>query len=229
MASNIKIKDWSIEERPREKMLLNGAKALNNSELLAILLRSGDTENTAVDLARSLLSINGNSLKTLSQMPFEGLCKIKGVGPSKATTILAAFEIANRIFCEPAIEAPQITCASDAASLMKPIFRNLHHEECWVVYLNRQNRVIHKECVSKGGTHSTILDPKIIIKKGVDKLAAGIILFHNHPSGNPYPGEEDRRQTRLLKEASAMLDISLIDHIIISEDKYYSFSENSKL
>lgn len=227
MTSNTKIKDWSVEERPREKMSLHGAKALTNSELLAILLRSGDTKHTAVDLAKSLLSSHNNSLKELSRMSLEELCKVKGVGPSKACTILASFEIGNRISGEHLEPTPQITCAWDAFQIMKPYFQNLFHEECWVMYLNKQNRVIHKECISKGGTHSTILDPKIVIKKGIDKLASGIIIFHNHPSGNPKPGEEDRKQTRILKEASSMLDITLIDHIIISDGKYYSFSENS--
>lgn len=229
MASTIKIKDWSIEERPREKMLHNGAKALSNSELLAILLRSGDTNHTAVDLAKSLLISADNSLKRLSSMGIEELCRTKGIGLTKATSILAMFELASRVMCEPSIENPQITCARDAVSLMKPIFSNLRHEECWVIYLNKQNRVLHKECVSKGGTHSTVIDPKIIFKKGIDKLATGIILFHNHPSGSPYPGEDDRRETRTLKEASSMLDISLIDHIIIAGEKYYSFSENTRL
>lgn len=229
MASNIKIKDWSIEERPREKMLLNGAKALSNSELLAILLRSGDTRQTAVDLAKRLLSLHNHSLKTLSTLSYEELCTVKGVGPSKASTIMAAFEIANRISGERSEPSPQITCAEEAFHLMRHHFHNLRHEECWVLYLNKQNRVIHQECISKGGTHSTILDPKIIIKIGVEKLASGFILFHNHPSGNPKPGEEDRRQTKLLRDASSMLDISLLDHIIISGEKYYSFSENSGL
>lgn len=227
MASNIKIKDWSVEERPREKMLLYGAKTLSNSELLAILLRSGDTRQTAVDLAKSLLNAHGNSLNSLSRSSYEDLCKIKGVGTSKATAVIAAFELANRISGETVEVAPQITCAREAYTLMRHHFSNLMHEECWVMYLNKQNRVIHKECISKGGTHSTVLDPKIVIKRGVDKLAAGIILFHNHPSGNPHPGEEDRRQTKLLREASSLLDITLIDHIIVSGDKYYSFSENS--
>ncbi len=229
MASKIKIKDWSREERPREKMLLSGVKALNNSELLAILLRSGDTQQTAVDLAKGLLASQGNSLTKLSRLTYEELCAIKGIGPSKATSIIAAFEIANRISGETLDPQPQISCAWDAFQIMKPHFHNLLHEECWVLYLNNQNRVIHKECVSKGGTHSTILDPKIIIKRGVDKLANGLILFHNHPSGNPTPGEEDRRQTKLLKEAASILDMRLLDHIIVSGQKYYSFSENTTI
>lgn len=229
MASGTKIKDWSAEERPREKMMLNGAKSLSNSELLAILIRSGDTHSTAVDLAKSLLSMANNSLKRLSEMGVEELCSTKGIGITKAASLLAMFELSSRISGEPAKESPQITCAMDAVSLMRPIFNNLRHEECWVIYLNRQNRVLHKECVSKGGTHSTVIDPKIIFKRGIDKLAAGIILLHNHPSGNPYPGEDDRRETRMLKDASIMLDISLIDHIIIAGEKYFSFSENTRL
>jgi DNA repair protein RadC len=227
MTSNIKIKDWSAEERPREKMLLYGVKSLHNSELLAILLRSGDTHQTAVDLAKKLLASYHHSLTDLSKASYEELCQTKGIGTSKAASIMAAFELANRVSSETCEPLPQITCAYDAFQIMKPHFHHLLHEECWVMYLNRQNKMIHKECVSKGGTHSTIMDPKIIIKKGVDKLATGIILFHNHPSGNPHPGEEDRRQTKILRDASNMLDISLIDHIIISGNKYYSFSENS--
>lgn len=226
MTPSIKIKDWSAEERPREKLLLYGAKALSTSELLAILLRSGNKDHTAVDVAKMLLSQTGHSLKTLSRSGIEELCKTKGVGLTKATTILAAFEIANRIAGETTEESPTISSASDAVRIMRPLFYNLQHEECWVLYLNRQNKIIHKECLSKGGTHSTIMDPKLIIKKGIDKLANGIILFHNHPSGNPRPGSEDIRQTKLMRDALAMLDILLIDHIIIASDKYYSFAEN---
>lgn len=227
MASNIRIKDWSIDERPRERMMLYGAKGLNNSELLAILIRSGNSDHTAVDLAKALLKDNGNSLRNLSRMSCEELCRTKGIGESKASAILAAFELGYRIAGEPPEEKPQITCAADAVALMKPIMHNLPHEECWAVYLNRQNRVLHKECISKGGIHSTVMDPKIIIKKGIEKLATGIILYHNHPSGSPYPGKEDIRQTKLLKEASSLMEISLIDHIIIAGEKFYSFSENS--
>lgn len=229
MTPTIKIKEWSIEERPREKMLIKGVKALNNSELIAIILRSGGSEQTAVDLAKTLLHHTDNSLKKLSELSIDELCSINGVGLSKAASIIAAFELGQRISAEPFKKKSQVTCASDAVSIMRPYFSNLKHEECWAMYLNVQNKVLHIECISKGGISETVIDAKIIIKKGVEKLAKNVIIFHNHPSGNPMPGRADIAETKKLRDALAMIEISLMDHIILADNNYYSFSENTQL
>lgn len=229
MAPNLRIKDWSVEERPREKMIINGASSLTNSELLAILIRTGNKNETAVDIAKRLLSKGENSLQTLSRLGMEQMCEIGGLGVSKATTILALFELARRFTSEPKGESPQILSAADAVRAIGSVLKHLDHEELWGLYLNKANKVIHRECLSKGGIDSTVIDYRIILKRGVDKLATGLIIFHNHPSGNPYPGANDIKFTRTLKETSSLLEISLIDHIIIAGEKYYSFSEESKI
>lgn len=225
--ASITIKDWKAEERPREKMMSDGAKSLDDSEILAILLRTGNRQETAVDLSRKLLASAGNSLKSLSQLSVENICTIEGVGTTKALTILAAFELASRMAAEIVEEKPQIVSSSSVVKIVAPLLKDLPHEECWVLYLNRANKLICKERVSSGGISSTILDTRIIMKKAVEKLASSIVIAHNHPSGNPYPGEQDRVQTKMLKEAASLLDISLLDHIIIAGDKHYSFSDQA--
>lgn len=221
----IPIKEWQKDERPREKMIRLGAGAIDNTELLAILLRTGNNTETAVDLARRLLTETGNSLNKLYGLSLAQLTKINGVGSAKALTILAAFELASRLQAEMPEENPQISTSASVAKIIAPALKHLPHEECWIMYLNRANRMIAKERVSIGGVSSTVLDIKIIIKKAVEKLASSIIVIHNHPSGNPYPGKQDEMQTKYLKEAASIFDISLLDHIIIAADKYYSFSD----
>ncbi len=222
-----KIKDWKTDERPREKLASRSAKDLDNSELLSILLRTGSRNETAVDLAKKILATYNNSLGRLYGASFENLCSIDGIGAAKAATILAALELAVRIQNEPEAIIQQITSSKDAAGIIQPHLQNLDHEECWVIYLNRSNRLISKERISIGGVSSTIIDIKLVIKKAIEKLASSIIIAHNHPSGNPQPGEQDKIQTKRLKDAATLVDISLLDHIIIAGNKYYSFSDES--
>ena len=219
------IKTWNEEERPREKLMLQGAASLTDTELLAILLGSGTRRQTAVDLARDLLAACGGRLDALSRMESRHLTETDGIGPAKATTILATFELARRLAAELPEDELTIRTPETVARMMLPHLQNLPHEECWVLYLNRGRRLIGKEKVSVGGLGSTIIDIKIIVKKAVDRLASGIILIHNHPSGNPHPGEQDVRQTDALKKAAAVFDIELLDHVIIGKKKYYSFSD----
>lgn len=229
MRERTTIKEWSHEERPREKMALKGPKSLDNSELLAILLRSGGRTETAVDLARKILSKADNSLSVLSTFNIEQLTAIENIGETKALSIITAFELASRLSGEVREEQPQITSSSIVAKMLMPIFNNLAHEECWVFYLNRSNKLIYKERVSSGGISATIIDVKLIIKRAVEKLASALIISHNHPSGNPTPGEQDKRQTRNLKSAAAIFDISLLDHIIIGGERYFSFADEGEL
>lgn len=223
MTKNLTIKEWDSEDRPRERLIKYGANTLSDSELIAILIRTGSQKETAIDLAKRILKFSDNSLKKLSKISISKLCQIDGIGKTKAITILSAFELANRTYYEKDTPNPQITSSSAAAEILFPLLKNLNHEECWILYLNRSNRVIQKERISSGGVSATIMDTKIILRKAIEYLASAIIVAHNHPSGNPFPGEQDITQTKKLKDAAKMVDISILDHIIISGDKYYSF------
>ena len=219
------IKTWKEEERPREKLMLQGAAALSDSELLAILIGSGTRTQTAVDLSRALLSSCNGRLAELSRQSARQLTGTSGIGPAKATSILATFELARRLAAEIPEEELTIRTPETVARMMAPRLRDIPHEECWAVYLNRGRKLIGQEKISQGGLNSTIMDIKIIVKKAVERLASGLILVHNHPSGNPLPGEQDRIQTEALKRAAAVFDIELVDHVIIGRKKYYSFSD----
>ena len=219
------INRWKMDDRPREKMNVSGAASLSDSELLAILINSGTREKSAVDVAREILANAGNSLGSLAGMSLDRLRAVQGIGEAKASRILATFELAARLQSEPADPKIRITASSSVSRIFSPIMRYLSHEECWVLFLNRANKIIAKERISIGGISGAILDPRLIIKKAVDKLASAIILVHNHPSGNPYPSEMDRKQTRALRDAAGLLDIALLDHVIIAGDRYYSFSD----
>ena len=220
------IKEWREEERPVEKLLARGAGALTNSELLAVLIHTGSGNRSAVALAGEVMDLADNSLKNLSNTSKERLLAVKGVGPTKYASIAAAFEIGRRMISSPG-QVPVISCPKDVADYMAPHFAGLDHEECWVVYLNRSNRVISKECISTGGISSTVMDIRIITKRAIEKMASGIILIHNHPSGNLRPGGQDKKVTSALRDAAALLDIALLDHLIMGDDgKFFSFSDN---
>ncbi|MGX8707121.1 MAG: RadC family protein [Bacteroidales bacterium] len=219
------IKTWDEEERPREKLMQQGAASLTNTELLAILLRSGTAEKSAIDLARDVMAISGGRLDALAREEAACLKAIHGIGAAKATAILACFELARRLAAEIPEDELTVRTSLVVARMMGPRLHDLPHEECWALFLNRANRLIGKERVSSGGLSSTVIDIKIIVKKAVDRLSSGIILVHNHPSGNPQPGGNDRTQTDALRRAAAVFDIVLIDHVIIGKKKYFSFSD----
>ena len=219
------INNWKIDDRPREKMSVSGAASLSDSELLAIIINSGTKHRSAVDVSRELLATAGNSLSALATMPAEQMQAVPGIGKAKAATLAALFELSARILSKSPEPGMQVTASQSVFRIFFPIMHSLRHEECWVLFLNRANRIMGKERVSIGGVSSTVMDPKVIIKKSVDRLASSIILVHNHPSGNPAPSSMDRRQTRMLKDAAGLLDIALLDHVIIAGDKYYSFND----
>ena len=219
------IKTWDEEERPREKLMQQGAASLTNTELLAILLRSGSPEKSAIDLARDVMALSSGRLGVLAREGASGLKTIHGIGTAKATTILACFELARRLAAEIPEDELTIRTSETVARMMGPHLRDSPHEECWVLFLNRAGRLTGKEKISSGGLSSTVFDIKIIVKKAVERLSSGIILVHNHPSGNPQPGEQDRTQTDALRRAAAVFDIALIDHVIIGKKKYFSFSD----
>lgn len=220
------IKQWRADERPREKMFSKGCESLTAAEIIAILIRSGNRNDNAVVLAGKILDMAGGSLTNLSRMTVESLCRIDGIGQAKALSVLAAAELGRRIAGEK-IGGDPIRNSLDIAQVMIPHLKGLQHEEFWVMYLNSGRRLIGKEKLSTGGTASTVADVKMIVRSAVEKMAAGIVLIHNHPSGDPHPGMEDIRRTSEIRQAAACLDISLIDHIIVGGDKYFSFSDEN--
>ena len=222
----MRIKEWAKEERPREKMLSRGARALSNAELLAILIGSGIGGKNVMEVAQELLSQAEGRLVLLSAMPMERLQGQKGLGRVRAVTIQAAMELGRRAFEELAmLDKRSLTSPELVFRLMLPTLKNLDHEECWVLFLNRANFLIGKEQVSAGRLESTPLDTQKIVRRGIEKQCRHIILVHNHPSGQPRPGEADIRQTERLRKALSLMGITLMDHIIVAEDSFYSFAE----
>lgn len=223
------IKSWSPEDRPREKLLLKGTSALSDAELIAILLRSGTAHLSAVDVAKKVLAHVDNNLDSLAKISVKDLMKAKGVGEAKAITIVAALELGRRRKDQSPEERPKIEGARTAVEMIKGDLMDLPHEEFWVMLLNRANRLIRKKKISEGGVSGTVADPKIIFKAAVDELASGIIVAHNHPSGNLKPSESDINLTRKIKEAGKVLEITLLDHLIIAHDRYFSFADEGLL
>lgn len=222
----MKLKELSLDERPREKMLEKGADSLSNAELLAIILRTGTGGMNVVETARRLLARCGNRINDVAGMSVERLCTIKGIGPGKAVSIAAAFELGRRCAEESAREEHiRISSPLAAARILLPHIRDLDHEECWVLFLTRANGLIGKERLSVGSCDSTLIDRKAIIRKSIEKKAAGIILAHNHPSGSALPGRADIDETTQLRNALNTCDINLIDHIIIGKGSFYSFAD----
>jgi len=225
-----RIKDWAIDDRPREKMLKQGAGILSNAELLAILLGSGSREETALDLAKRILNGVDNNLNELGKIGIESLCKqFKGVGPVKAITLNAALEIGRRRRSSEVVAKSQIHNSKDIYELFHAKLSDISHEECWVLLMNNQHRIIDTIRISHGGISETTVDPKIVLKHALDKLASSIILCHNHPSGNPNPSTADDKITHKLKLACSNLDIQFTDHLIFSESTYFSYADEGKL
>jgi DNA repair protein RadC len=221
----LSIKSWSPEDRPREKLILKGKSALSDAELIAILLGSGTTTLSAVDLAKKVLQQAGNNLHELARMTVKDLIKTKGVGQVKALTIVAALELGRRRKELETNDRPKITGSRDVYDIIKADLLDIPHEEFWILLLNRANRVIKKWQISQGGIAGTVADPKIIFKLALDELASGIILAHNHPSGNLTASQADLDLTRKLKEAGKLLDIQVLDHVIVAGQKYFSFAD----
>jgi len=197
--SYLSITQWAEEDRPREKLLIKGKSSLSDAELIGILLGSGTKTLSAVDLAKQILNSVGNDLHTLAKMSVNDLCKFKGIGEAKAISIVSALELGRRRKDSEPVKQPRITCSDDAYQLLKPELYDLPHEEFWIILLKRNNQVIKKEQISLGGVSGTIVDPKLIFKKALDVLASGIILVHNHPSGNLKPSQADIKLTQKLK------------------------------
>ena len=223
------IKGWKEDDRPREKSLLNGIQTLTDAELLAILIGSGNKELNAVELSRNILSAADNRLTNLGRLSQKQLCHIKGIGVAKAVIIQAAFEIGRRRRLEESSEAMRLITSRQIADVFIPMLADLPYEEFWIMLLNHANRCITKVKVSQGGVHQTAVDPKLIFRESLQYLATGIVLCHNHPSGNTEPSKQDVELTRQIAEGAKPLSIRVLDHIIIGGDKYFSFADNGIL
>jgi DNA repair protein RadC len=226
---NKSIKNWAEQDRPREKLLDKGANTLSDSELLAILLSSGNIKMSAVELARHILNHYDNKLSRLSRCTPDELKQFPGVGDAKAVSIIAALELGRRRKDTDKSTKYTITSSKSAFNLLEPLMSDLTHEEFWVLYLDRANHIIDKVKISQGGTTGTVMDVKIIIKQALDKLTQAIIIAHNHPSGNRKPSNSDIQVTNKIKEAAAFFDINLLDHIIVADNDYFSFADEGIL
>ncbi|MCC6762126.1 MAG: DNA repair protein RadC [Chitinophagaceae bacterium] len=223
------IKQWATDDKPREKMLARGADALSATELLAILINNGTRSKSAIDLARELLQQGGNSLSSLAKMSLKDLQKVKGVGPAKAVAIKAALQLGILLEEEALNQLPVLRSSKDIAVYLRKRLQHESRESFIVVYLNKANRVLATEVVSTGGVTGTIADPKIIFKRALELQASHLILSHNHPSGNLRPSDADRKLTEKIKQAARLIDMEVIDHIIVSDQGYYSFADSGDM
>ena len=223
------IKDWAQDDRPRERLLKQGAGALSDAELLAILIRSGTTKASAIDVARSILGRVGDDLHRLGRLSVHDLMRTKGLGQAKAVGIVAALELGRRRRAVEGTVRPLIATSNTAYEEIRAVLAEQPHEEFWVLMLDRGNRLMERCCVSRGGMHGTVADPKIIFKEAIDRRASSMVLCHNHPSGQLRPSEEDVRLTRKLVDGGRLLDIGILDHLIVTTNGYYSFADNGML
>ncbi len=222
----MKINEIALGERPREKMMARGAQALGDGELLAILLRSGNSRASALELAQTLLSGADGKLTVLAGASVSSLSSHPGIGPSKAVTLLAAFELGRRLIAEDSsLTFSQITEPSAIYSLMIPRLKGLKHEECWVMYLDRAHHLLSSERLSSGGSGATVIDNRMIVRRALELHADVLVLVHNHPSGSPRPGKADIEMTARLKKAAGQFDIRLLDHVVVSDSCYFSFAD----
>ena len=227
--SYISIKKWASDDRPREKLLKKGVQSLSDTELLAIIIGSGTREISAVELARQILSQADNNLTLLGKKSVADLMRLKGIGEAKAVGLVAAFELGRRRNQSEWVEKDQLNSSREVFNYIQPLISDLDHEEFWVVYLNRSNRIIDAQNLSKGGIAGTVIDIRLILRKALEVLASGIIIGHNHPSGNKRPSESDKQITGKLKTASGQMDIKLLDHIIVADNSYFSFADEGLL
>ncbi len=225
----ISIHQWAEEDRPREKLLLKGRSVLSDAELIAILIGSGTTSLSAVDVAKNVLHLAGNDLNALAKLSVKELTEADGIGEARAITIISALELGRRRKESEPVKKPRITCSTDIYNLMKPDLLDLPIEEFWIISLNRANMVIRKTKISGGGVSGTVADPKVIFKAALDHLASAIVLVHNHPSGNLTPSQADRDLTRKVKEAGQLLDMPVLDHVIFTDHGYVSFADEGWL
>ncbi len=223
----MKIKELGLSERPRERLIASGSAALSNGELLAIVLRSGTSSMNVLDLARLVLERGGGSLTGLSKLEFDELRSIPGVKESKAAVIVAAIELGRRFAIEKAShDIVSVGRAKDVYEIMIPYLKGLKKEECWALFLNKRSQLFHKERVTSGTSDGVLLDSRGIVREAMRIGARGVIVVHNHPSGNPLPSDADYKHTRALQKMALTCDVDIMDHVIVSDDSFYSFAED---
>lgn len=223
------INEWAEEDRPREKMIAKGIDVLSDAELLGILIGSGNTEESAVELMRRVLLTCNNNLNELGKWSYSHFSNFKGIGPAKATTVMAALELGKRRKAQDIQERAQITCSTDIYRIFHPLLCDLPEEEFWVLLLNQSNKVIDKIQISTGGIDGTYADVRSILREAILQRATGIALIHNHPSGNPTPSVGDKRVTDNVQQGAQTMNIRLMDHVIICDGKYYSFADEGDI
>ena len=228
-ANNYSIKQWAKDDRPREKLLNQGASHLSDSELVAILLNNGTRDKSAIDLGKEVLQLGKNNLNELGKLTVRDLIRIKGIGEAKAITIAAALELGRRRQASSHLQKPIVSTSRDLANYLQSLFQDHNREIFAVAFLNQSNRINHIETVSEGGITGTIADPRIILKKALEENAVSIVLCHNHPSGSLKPSRQDEEITKKIKEAAKSFDIKVLDHIIVSDAGYFSFADEGIL
>jgi DNA repair protein RadC len=227
---HLRNKEWAIDERPREKLISKGIASLSDAELLAILIGSGSTKESAVELSKKILRDCENNLNALGKKTVNDLkAGYHGIGEAKAISIVASLELGRRRKLQESEERQKITCSQDVCRLFQPILGDLHHEEFWVLMLNRSNKVIAKNKISQGGLSGTVIDVRLIMKSAIDHLASSVILCHNHPSGNVQPSDADSKITKKISEAGRIMDIPVLDHIIVTDSHYFSYADEGML
>jgi len=225
----VSIKNWAVNDRPREKLLANGVKSLSDAELLALLIGSGTKEVSAVELSRTLLRESGNSLAEIGKKSIAELMKIKGIGQAKAISIQAALELGVRRKMTEISAKTTVSSSREVFEFIHPVFSDITHEEFWVLFLNRSNRITDKYKLSQGGISGTVIDVRLLLKKALELLASSLILCHNHPSGNLHPSDNDKKITDKIRLAAQHMDIKLLDHLIVFDNSYFSFSDEGLL
>ncbi|NQV52274.1 MAG: DNA repair protein RadC [Flavobacteriales bacterium] len=225
MEDRLSIKAWAEEDRPREKLMYKGRSALTDAELIAILIGSGSRNESAVEVAKRILASVENDIHRLSRMSLKDLQTFKGIGEAKAISVIAALELGRRRKEKSTEPRPRITSSADAFDLLYPVLTDLDHEEFYIVLLDRANHVIDTVRISQGGVAGTVADAKLIFRSALERLASGIILAHNHPSGNLNPSQADIQLTKNLKTSGKLLEISVLDHLIVAENSFYSFAD----
>jgi DNA repair protein RadC len=225
----IKLKEWAVEDRPREKLLIKGARSLTDAELIGILIGSGNLNETAVELGRRILVSVNNNLNDLGRKGIDYLKTFNGIGEAKAISIVAALELGKRRKEAEVFVKKKITSSRDAADFITPLLADLNHEEFWILLLDRGNKIIDHFMISQGGISGTVIDVRIILKNALEKLASSLILCHNHPSGTMEASDADLKITRKIKNAAAVMDISVLDHIIIGQNSYLSLADEGMM
>jgi DNA repair protein RadC len=227
--SSTSIKNWAVDDRPREKLAAKGRESLSDSELLAILINTGSGKSSAVDLAKEVLKLGGNNLDELGKLSLKDLMSVKGIGEAKAITLVAALELGRRRQSVFPMNKTQVRSSKELAEYLKTALKDYEHEVFAVVFMNRANKINHFQVLSSGGISHTIVDPRIIFKRALEVKATSIVLCHNHPSGNLRPSRQDEALTAKLKEAGTLLDINVVDHLIVSDEGYYSFADEGMI